>query len=493
MMVKSVRRTCVAAAILVLGSASAVTLASETPHPLKEFGFEATVDDVSRCLAQFSLDNEAIARIEQHLINLGDEDYFVRESASEALLRYHVLPIRLLQEAAQSDDLEVRCRVKRILRSRGVEHSEKMLVAVLRTIQQERFPGFAAEVVHVVSSHDADTLHRIAAEALVATATAEDAGLLRAVLGNDVARIRIAAIEALSAVLKTAALADIKPLLGDPDRHVKLAAAMAVANCGDRACLDTFVELLDADELMVRLHAAEAIRFASGKAFGYKATAPPEERLNATAAWARWARGPGRSAKLRFPIELSGDIPLLAGSSLNGWQAIVGNRVVDHDTLKGLLAVKNGTLKCGAGVRGHLQTERMFTDYRLVVEWRWPENRLGDAGLLLMLSGERGGAAKAVEVQLHQGNAGDFYRIGGFAMGTFRTGVRSRLADSSEKPRGEWNRLEVEVLAGNMTVTINGVQQNKATDCPRQPGRIGLLLEGHPIEFRNIILTPLET
>ena len=48
MLVKSVRLARVAAAILVLGSASAVPLASEKSHPLKEFGFEPTVDGVSR-------------------------------------------------------------------------------------------------------------------------------------------------------------------------------------------------------------------------------------------------------------------------------------------------------------------------------------------------------------------------------------------------------------------------------------------------------------
>jgi len=157
MMVESVRRACAAAAIPAPGSASAVSSASEKPNPLKEFGFEATVDGVSRCLAQFSLDNEAVARIKQLLVKLGDEDYFVRESASEALLRYHVLPTRLLQGAAQTNDFEVRCRVKRILKSRGVEHTKKMLAAALRTIQQERLSGFAAEVVHAVSSHDADS------------------------------------------------------------------------------------------------------------------------------------------------------------------------------------------------------------------------------------------------------------------------------------------------------------------------------------------------
>lgn len=490
-MLQSVRRACVALAILALVSAAA--LGVDKPHPLEKFGYEATAEGVGKCLAQFSLADDEVARIKQCLTNLGNDDYFVRERASEALLRYHVLPTGLLQEAAQSDDFEVRCRAERLLSSRGVEYAENMLAAALQTIRQERLPGFAAEAIHAASTRKRGSLQQIAAEALVATARTKDADLLRIALGSEAARVRIAAIEALSAVLNVAALPDIKPLLDDSDQQVKLAAAIAVANCGDLACLDAFVELLGADALMVRLRAAEAIRFASGKAFGYKAAGSPGERLDATANWAEWVRGPGRSAKLRFPIKLSDDVPLLADSSLDGWQVVIGNQIVDHNAVKGLLAVENGTLTCHAGVRGRLQTQRTFTDYRLVLEWRWAEaNRAGDAGVLLMLAGQ-GGDANAVEVQLHEGNAGDFYRIGGFAGGAFRTGVRSRMTDSSEKPRGDWNRLEVESLDGAVTVTINGVQQNKAADCPRHPARIGLLLEGHPIEFRNIILTPLDT
>lgn len=171
-------------AIPLLAMTSAMSLASEQAHPLEEFGFDATANDVKRCLAQYSPDDETLARIKQHLVDLGDNDYLVRERASEALLQFHGLPIRLLQEAAQSDDIEVRHRARWILRSRGVRHSEKMLVAALRTIRQERLSGLTDEVLRVAALHDSDEVQRRAAEAIVATVTPEDEDTRRLAYGR---------------------------------------------------------------------------------------------------------------------------------------------------------------------------------------------------------------------------------------------------------------------------------------------------------------------
>ena len=84
------------------------------------------------------------------------------------------------------------------------------------------------------------------------------------------------------------------------------------------------------------------------------------------------------------------------------------------------------------------------------------------------------------------------YRIGGFRGGELKTGVRSRLAQSSERPQGEWNRMVAEVHDGEVTVSINDVLQNKANGCPKAPSRVGLRIERYPIEFRNVLLLPLE-
>ena len=52
--------------------------------------------------------------------------------------------------------------------------------------------------------------------------------------------------------------------------------------------------------------------------------------------------------------------------------------------------------------------------------------------------------------------------------------------------------MVAEVRDGEVTVTINDVLRNKATNCPKTPTRVGPRIERYPIEFRNVLLLPLE-
>jgi hypothetical protein len=63
---------------------------------------------------------------------------------------------------------------------------------------------------------------------------------------------------------------------------------------------------------------------------------------------------------------------------------------------------------------------------------------------------------------------------------------------SSEKPIGQWNQYEITVDGENLTVKVNGVLQNEATDFKEQPGFILLQSEEGEVEFRNVELTPLK-
>jgi hypothetical protein len=200
----------------------------------------------------------------------------------------------------------------------------------------------------------------------------------------------------------------------------------------------------------------------------------------------------GATARLSFPLDITDEMDLLADVGLAGWKVVMNGQVAPRQAWKDSLTVENGTLKCATGFNGYLRPDKELTDYQLTLEWRWPEAKFNDAGVLLMLSGADGGQGNALEVQLHQGNAGDFYRIGGFRGGELRTGVRSRLAQSSERPQGKWNRMVAEVRGGEVTVKINDVLQNKATGCPKIPTRVGLRIERYAIEFRNVLLLPLE-
>ena len=65
------------------------------------------------------------------------------------------------------------------------------------------------------------------------------------------------------------------------------------------------------------------------------------------------------------------------------------------------------------------------------------------------------------------------------------------MADSSEKPFGEWNTYEITCRGDTLEVFVNGVRQNFLEDLPVTEGAIGLQMEGHPVEFRNVWLEPL--
>jgi hypothetical protein len=71
------------------------------------------------------------------------------------------------------------------------------------------------------------------------------------------------------------------------------------------------------------------------------------------------------------------------------------------------------------------------------------------------------------------------------------TRILERAAANSEKPLGEWNTCDIVCRGSSIEVTINGVLQNKVTQCQPAAGKIGIQLEGTPFELRNFRLAPL--
>jgi len=93
------------------------------------------------------------------------------------------------------------------------------------------------------------------------------------------------------------------------------------------------------------------------------------------------------------------------------------------------------------------------------------------------------------------GNAGDFVCMSGAEMNE-RTDkskvVVKKKADSSEKPVGEWNTMEVTCKSNTVEVVVNGVLQNKGTNVNISSGSICLQSEGKDIQFRNVFITKLK-
>jgi hypothetical protein len=213
-------------------------------------------------------------------------------------------------------------------------------------------------------------------------------------------------------------------------------------------------------------------------------------------------------------------IALFNGRDLDGWTPFsmdAGSPVDATWTLA------DGVIKCSGKPNGYLRTEGSYRDYRLTVEWRWagpaptdakgkPRNR--NSGVLLHVQGENKIWPKSLEAQLMETNAGDFYVINGVETAELTEAKAKAIAaagenpealkaaqinrrtpkkqPSSEKPVGEWNRYEITCAKDTVTLTVNGVPQNRATAVSVREGAICLQSEGAAIEFRNVKLEPLD-
>lgn len=197
-----------------------------------------------------------------------------------------------------------------------------------------------------------------------------------------------------------------------------------------------------------------------------------------------------------------GTLALFNGQDLAGWQHVLAEPGVPRDAV---WSVRDGLIICQGTPLGVLQTERAFTNFVLVVEYRWaPGSAPGNSGLLTRINGPARALPRCVEVQLMHGNAGDVLGLQGMSVASGQPryfevmnhavagdirGVK-KLSDA-ERPGGEWNRVELVAQGGDYTVWINGRKINQASGVAAGSGPVGLQSEGGEIHFRRVTLTPL--
>jgi hypothetical protein len=64
----------------------------------------------------------------------------------------------------------------------------------------------------------------------------------------------------------------------------------------------------------------------------------------------------------------------------------------------------------------------------------------------------------------------------------------AKMEEPSEKPAGEWNRYDIRVEGDSVSIYVNDVLQNVATNTNYTEGYIALQSEGAPLQFRNVYL-----
>jgi hypothetical protein len=204
-------------------------------------------------------------------------------------------------------------------------------------------------------------------------------------------------------------------------------------------------------------------------------------------------------------------ISLFNGADLTGWHVDVPE-ADDNPDIEPSFIVRDGMLVSLGTPNGHLITDEVYSNYRLVAEYRFA-GEPGNCGILVHCSTPRAlyeMFPASIEVQMFSGNAGDFWCIAenievpdmetrrpreeGQEWGGQEGDARRifNLTDGSENPVGEWNHVVIECVGDEVKVHVNGDLVNHGFNSTVSQGQIAVQAEGTEVEFRKLELTPLE-
>lgn len=181
-------------------------------------------------------------------------------------------------------------------------------------------------------------------------------------------------------------------------------------------------------------------------------------------------------------------VQLFNGKDLSNWEFYLKNPATDPAAV---FTVQNGVIHISGNPFGYMRTKETYSDYKLHVEWRWPSEAT-NSGVFVHAVKPDSIWIKCFECQLKAGSAGDFVCMSGAEMDERKDKTNKsvkKIAESSEKPTGEWNTMEVMCKGNTLEVVVNGVVQNKGTKLNVTKGSICLQSEGKDVEFRNVFLT----
>jgi len=171
-------------------------------------------------------------------------------------------------------------------------------------------------------------------------------------------------------------------------------------------------------------------------------------------------------------------VSLFDGKTLKGWKAVEGGAPTGW-------SVVNGNLT-STGKATNLISDRKFQNFKLHIEYRIAEHSNSGIGLR---------ARYEVQVLDDYGRPPNTHSNGS---------IYSRIAPSenASKPAGEWQTYDIRLVGRQVTVVLNGktiidkkeiegltaiaIDPNEAL-----PGPLYLQGDHGPVEYRNIVITPL--
>lgn len=184
------------------------------------------------------------------------------------------------------------------------------------------------------------------------------------------------------------------------------------------------------------------------------------------------------------------EVSLFNGKDLSGWEYFLA----ESETVPAepTFSVKDGLLHITGTPFGYIRTAEKYSDYTLLLEWRWTERR-ADSGIYSYLQEGDKVWPVGVQFQLRESDFGFFFS--GIPLEGIKPERNYRkpplCQGDPELPDGEWNETKVICKGGHITAYVNGVLVNE-TQSDALEGYIGIQSEGGAMDFRNIRILPAE-
>lgn len=152
----------------------------------------------------------------------------------------------------------------------------------------------------------------------------------------------------------------------------------------------------------------------------------------------------------------------------------------------------NEGIACTGKPRGYLYTRDVFQNFTWRLEYRFPRPEAlkddakfkGNTGFMIYVTGEPKIWPLSLEVQGKYVQMGTIKENGGANAPTVED--HPEVRESTRKPVGQWNRLEIVSKDGELHVALNDQPVSRSAPVFLSSGAIGIQAEDFPFEVRRM-------
>ena len=207
------------------------------------------------------------------------------------------------------------------------------------------------------------------------------------------------------------------------------------------------------------------------------------------------------------PVPISNEFAtILNGKNLDGWHTWLQSKGKNNDPEKIFTFEDGGILHDTGKELGYIITEQSFNNFHFSLEFKWGDKRWPpregnkrDSGICYNIPDGQEDVIwpASVECQIQEGDVGDFWLLGN---STIQVDGKQNIPlnysqivkkKDGEKPKGEWNTVEVISFNGKCVHIVNGVVVNYGENASLIGGRILLQSEYAELYYRNVKLRKL--